>query len=158
MRASKIVILFVFTFINPGVHSQSSVGNAGAQQAEDAPKATVYIYRYKQFIGSRAKPSVYCDETQLAKIENGRFFVAKLDPGVHTFRANDKQSGVELDMKAGQVYYIRVEIIDSFFKQYGRVVLTAPEQGAYEVKNLKPLGTKSIKDRSRVLVEEKTSK
>lgn len=158
MRTPKMLILLILTFINPCVYSQSSGGNVDAQPTEDASKATIYFYRYKQFIGYRAKPSVYCDETQLAKIQNGRFFVVKLDPGKHTFRANDKQSGVELDVKAGQVYYIRVEIVESFLKQYGRLVLMAPEQGAYEVKKLKPLGAENVRDRLRVVVEAEKSK
>ncbi len=158
MRTPKAVILLILTFIHPCAYPQSSGGNLSPTPTEDVSKATVYFYRYKQFIGSRAKPSVYCDETQLAKIENGRYFAVKLDAGKHTFRANDKQSGVELDVKAGQAYYIRVEIIDSFLKQYGRLVLMAPEQGAYEIKRLKPLGAENVRDKTRVLVEDKKGK
>jgi hypothetical protein len=154
MRTPRTVILLILTFVHPCVYSQSSGSNLSPTPAEDASKAMVYFYRYKQFIGYRAKPSVYCDEARLAKIENGRFFAVRLDPGKHTFRANDKQSGVELDVKAGQVYYVRVEIIDSFLKQYGRLVLMAPEQGAYEVKKLKPLGAENVRDKTRVVVED----
>src|SRR5437660_5080931 len=89
-----------------------------APQAGDAKpsKATVYIYRYKQFVGSALSPSVYCDDTELARIENGRYFSAAVDPGKHSLRSNDKQSGVELEMKAGEQYFIRVEIATGFMK------------------------------------------
>ncbi len=43
-------------------------------------------------------------------MENGRYFAVTLDPGKHTFRSNDAQSGVELELKAGQDYFVRVEI------------------------------------------------
>ena len=111
---------------------------------------TVYIYRYKQFVGSALSPSVYCDETELARMENGRFFVAKLAPGKHVFRSNDKQAGIDVDLKPGQQYYIRVELATGFMKGHGRLLTVAPEQGSYEIKNLKPLDTDKIKDAQHV--------
>jgi len=134
-----------------------------AAQTETAPqsnatapaKASVYVYRYKQFVGSALQPSVYCDETQLARMENGRYFTAKIDPGKHTFRSNDQQSGVELDLKAGQEYFLRVEIATGMLKGHGRLVLTAPEQGRFEVKaGLKPLDEGKVGDKTHVSVEE----
>jgi hypothetical protein len=58
----------------------------------DSRSSTVYIYRYKQFVGSALGPSVYCDENELARMDNGRYFLVELPPGTHTFRSNDKQS------------------------------------------------------------------
>ena len=120
-------------------------------------KASVYVYRYKQFVGSALQPSVYCDDAQLARMENGRYFTVKIDPGKHTFRSNDQQSGVELDLKAGQEYFLRVEIATGMWKGHGRLVLTAPEQGRFEVKaGLKPLDEGKVVDKTRVsLVEAK---
>jgi hypothetical protein len=120
-----------------------------AAQSNDS-QATVYVYRYKQFVGSALSPSVYCDESELARMENGRFFVAKLAPGKHVFRSNDKQAGIDVDLKAGQQYYIRVELATGFMKGHGRLVSVAPEQGSYEVKNLKPLGADKVKDTQHV--------
>ena len=117
--------------------------------SNDSP-ATVHIYRYKQFVGSALSPSVYCDENELARMENGRFFVAKLSPGKHTFRSNDKQAGVEVELKGEQDYYIRVEIAAGMMKGHGRLVVVAPEQGAYEIKKLKPLDRDKIKDSEHV--------
>jgi len=117
-------------------------------------KVSVYIYRYKQFVGSALQPSVYCDDAQLARMENGRYFTAKIDAGKHTFRSNDQQSGVELDLKAGQEYFLRVEIATGMLKGHGRLVLTAPEQGRFEVKGLKPLDEGKVADKTRVSVEE----
>jgi len=123
--------------------------------ASAQPKVSVYIYRYKQFVGSALQPSVYCDEVQLARMENGRYFAVKLDPGKHTFRSNDQQSGVELDLKAGQEYFLRVEIATGMLKGHGRLVLTAPEQGRFEVKaGLKPLDEGKVVDKTRVSVEQ----
>jgi len=115
-----------------GTNTTAPVTSADSQ-------ATVYVYRYKQFVGSALAPSVYCDETELARMENGRFFLATFPSGKHVFRSNDKQAGVEVDLKPGQKYYIRVELATGFMKEHGRLVSVAPEQGSYEIKNLKAL-------------------
>ena len=137
----------------PGAASQQMTV---AQSVAQTSKATVFIYRYKQFVGSALAPSVYCDETELARMENGRYFAVKLDPGKHTFRSNDKQSGTELDVKAGQQYFLRVEIAAGVMKGHGRLVLTAPEQGSYELSSskLKPLDSKKVVNATLVSVEE----
>jgi hypothetical protein len=57
------------------------------------PKATVYVYRYKQFVGSALAPLIYCDGAELVRMENGRYFTANLEPARHTLTSNDKQSG-----------------------------------------------------------------
>ena len=119
-------------------------------------KATVYVYRYKQFVGSALAPSVYCDEVQLARMENGRYFTVSLDPGKHVFHSNDKQSGIELELKPGQEYFVRVELVAGAMKGHGRLVLVAPEQGKYELSSskLKPLDANKVEDKARVSVEE----
>gem|GEM_PF-2483513 len=120
------------------------------------PTSVVYVYRYKQFVGSALAPSVYCDEVQLARMENGRYFAVNVDPGQHTFRSNDKQSGIQLDIKPGQEYFIRLEIAAGFMKGHGRLILTAAEQGRYELQSnqLKPLAADKVADNSRVSVTE----
>lgn len=128
----------------------SKAGNASAS------KATVYIYRYKQFVGSALAPSVYCDGNQLARMENGRYFTVKLDPGKHTFTSNDKQSGVDLEAKAGEEYFIRVDLAAGFAKGHGRLVLMSREQGGYELQSdkLKPLDEDKVVDKAVVSVGE----
>jgi Protein of unknown function (DUF2846) len=128
-------------------------------QEPSTPKqqtSVVYVYRYKQFVGSALAPSVYCDEVQLARMENGRYFAVNVDPGQHTFRSNDKQSGIQLDVKPGQEYFIRLEIAARFMKGHGRLILTAAEQGRYELQSnqLKPLDADKVADTSRVSVTE----
>src|SRR5579859_3582323 len=112
----KLLLTCVITFClagfaqQPSTSSQPSTPQAESatttatttQPATQTEKAKVYFYRYKQYVGSALAPSVYCDEAELARMENGRYFTVKLAPGKHTFRSNDKQSGVEVDLKPGQ--------------------------------------------------------
>src|SRR5258708_28684375 len=156
MRTIRILGLLIFCFT--GLAAIAQEPTADSQKTTDAKpsKATVYVYRYKQFVGGALAPSVYCDETELARMENGRYFTVKLDPGKHNFRSNDKQSGTELDAKAGQEYFLRVEIATGFMKGHGRLILTSPEQGGYELKasKLKPLDSNKVVNARLVSVDE----
>ena len=121
-------------------------------------KGTVYVYRYKQFVGSALAPSVYCDEAQLARMDNGRYFAVAVEPGKHTFYSNDKQAGLALDVKPGEKYFMRIELVAGMMKGHGRLILMAPEQGSYELssKKLKPLDANKVVDHDRVSVAEYT--
>lgn len=124
----------------------------GAAQDPGAGSMThVFVYRYKQFVGAALEPSVYCDEVQLARMDNGRYFVVSIPPGKHVFRSNDSQAGAELDTVVGKDYYIRVELATGMWKGHGRLVVTPSEQGAYEIRKLQLLDSDKIKDKSRVL-------
>jgi hypothetical protein len=124
-------------------------------QTKDSSKATVYVYRYKQFVGAALAPSVYCDDVQLARMENGRYFTATVDAGKHIFRSNDEQSGIVLQAVAGQQYFIRVDIAAGFMKGHGRLTLMDSQQGTYELTSdkLKPLDAGKVADKERVSVE-----
>jgi len=157
MRSSflKAIVCLAFSVSlanaqEPQAPAASTHGAAASQT--DNSQANVYVYRYKQFVGSALSPSVYCDETELARMDNGKFFVAKLAPGKHVFHSNDQQSGVEVELKAGQDYYVRIEIATGFMKGHGRLTLVAPEQGTYDIKKLKPLPADKVKDTQHITV------
>ena len=151
MRFTKILLS---TLMVTNLFSFAQVPANQATPAVDgkASKVTVYVYRYKQFVGSALEPSVYCDDTQLARMTNGRYFTVKVDPGKHTFNSNDKQSGIELDAKPGQEYFIRLELVPGMMKGHGRLILMSAEQGAYELKSdkLKPIDASKVANATMV--------
>ena len=126
--------------------------------ATPSDKPVIYFYRIKQFAGSSLEPSVYCDDKELARMDNGRYFGVTLEPGKHTCRMGDKQTGFELDMKPGEEYYAKVTIDTGFWKGHGRLTLLQKEQGAFELKKVKPLGASKVKDRSLVTIFEGSEK
>jgi hypothetical protein len=77
----------------------------------------------------------------------------RLDAGKYSFRSNDKRSVVDLDVKAGQPYYIRVELVPGLLKGHGRLMLMPKEQGAAEAHRLKPLDSGKVRDSGRVFLE-----
>jgi len=154
MRIASITCLGVFALAAAAAigqePAQPAPAAAAAPAAVAAPaadaKTHVYVYRYKQYMGKGIRPSIYCDEKEVARIQSGRSFVMALPPGKHSFRSNDKQSQIELDLKPGQDYYMRVEIATGFWKGHGRLILVMPEQGVAEFKQMKPADQGMIKD------------
>jgi hypothetical protein len=86
-------------------------------------------------------------------MQNGCYFSIRLDAGKHSCRSTDEQSVVELDVKGGQTYYIRGEVVPISGKPRGSISRVTPEQGASEVRRLKPLPKGMVKDPSRVLFD-----
>ena len=119
-----------------------------------ADNALIYFYRIKQFAGSALEPSVFCDEKELARMDNGRYFGVTLTPGKHICSMGDKQTGFEIDVKSGEEYYARITIDTGFWKGRGRLTLMQKEQGAFELKKVKPLGADKVKNRSLVIIFE----
>lgn len=150
MRILKVLFVAAF-FVGTLAMAEQA---ATPQTSESGDKATLYVYRYKQFVGKALSPSVYCDEAELARMVNGRYFTVKLDPGKHSFRSNDKQSGIDLNMESGKSYFVRLEIATGFLKGHGRLTLMAGEQAAYELKQLKPLDDDKVVDKGKVSVAE----
>jgi hypothetical protein len=126
-----------------------SAGNPGA-----TAKTLVYVYRKSYTSGPPPNsPSVYCDEHELARMQNGRYFSVRLDAGKHSFRSTDGQSVTDLDVKDGQTYYIRGEVVPVKLRPRGRLTLMSKEEGAAEARVLKPLDAGMVKDSSRVVLD-----
>ena len=154
----QIITMLVLGLTLTGAAIAQTEKPASDQPATGEAKATIYFYRTKQFAGSGLEPSVFVDDKELARMDNGRYFGVTLEPGKHTFRMGDKQTGFEIDMKAGQEYYARVTIEAGFWKGHGRLTLMQPEQGAFEIKKVQPLGVSKVKNRDLVTIFEGSEK
>jgi hypothetical protein len=74
-----------------------------------------------------------------ARVGNGRRFTARLTPGMHGIRSDDKSSSVALDVKSGQDYYIRIDEEPGAWKGHGKLTLLQSEQGKPEYALVKPV-------------------
>lgn len=120
--------------------------------AQDAPnastdKARVVVCRCRQFEGGGSRPSIYCNETDVARVQAGRYVALGLAPGKYSFRSVAQQSQIELDLKPGQEYYIRLDIVVGELFGHVRLTLVQPEQGIGEVKQMKPADAGMVKDK-----------
>lgn len=95
--------------------------------------ATIYFYRPRRFAGSALKPTVFLDDARVGRLHNGDSIKFSVTPGPHRIYSTDKSTGMELDAKAGQTYYVRIDIQTGLFKGHGGVTLVDPQQGKYEV-------------------------
>lgn len=120
----------------------------GAVSSEDA---TVYVYRPKKMVGSGLEPSVFVDDVELARMDNGRYFAVKVKPGKHIVRMTDDKKGYALDMAPGQVYFFRIGIEAGMWKGHGKITLDDAERAKVEIKKLKFLSQDKIKAPNLVL-------
>jgi hypothetical protein len=125
------------------VEQDATTEKAPATQSAPAGAsvALLHVYRQRRFVGSALAPSIYVDDQQVARVGNGRRFTAKLTPGTHGIRSDDKSSSVSLDVKPGQDYYIRIDEETGAWKGHGKLTLLQVEQGKPEYALVKPVET-----------------
>ena len=70
----------------------------------------------------------------------------QLPLGEHTCYANDKQAGASVKFEAGKDYYFRVNLQTGLWKGHYRLEMVMPDQGKYDIAQLKPL------DKDKVVV------
>lgn len=113
--------------------------------AASSEEATAFIYRPNKWGGRALEPSVFVDETELARMDNGRYFAVKLKPGKHIIRMTDDNKGYAIDMGPGQTYFFRIGIEMGMWKGHGKITLDDRERAIKEIKKLQFLGQDKIK-------------
>jgi hypothetical protein len=116
-----------------------------------AADAVVYVYRPGKLMGKALEPSVFVDDIELARMDNGRYFTVKLKPGKHIIHMTSEKKGFAFDMGPGQTYYFRVGIEMGMFKGHGKLTLEDAEKAVPEIKKLKFLGPDKIKNTTMVV-------
>ena len=118
-----------------------------AALAQDQPQvstATICFYRPHRFEGSALKPPIFVDDTDIAHLHNGDAVQVTVAPGSHNVHSNDKSTGIELDAKAGQTYFVRVDIKAGAWKGHGQITLIDPQEGKYEFSKQKLSVTRDL--------------
>jgi len=108
-------------------------------------EATVFIYRPNKWVGRALEPSVFVDETELARMDNGRYFAIKLKPGKHIIRMTDDKKGYAIDMGPGQTYFFRIGLEAGMWKGQGKITLDDRERAVKEIGKIKFIGQDKIK-------------
>lgn len=72
--------------------------------------ALVYVYRH-EFIGAAISMEVRLDGKLIGKTGSKTFFLIEVPPGTHKFSSHsENESVIELNVKAGKVYYLWQEV------------------------------------------------
>ncbi|MCF6169742.1 MAG: DUF2846 domain-containing protein [Bacteroidales bacterium] len=111
-------------------------------------KGTVYLYRTGRAVGAAGQLSVKVNTQDAGGTGPGTFFKWDLKPGTYTFASSTGESSavVQLDVKAGQVYYLRQDA--RLGVGSGRVTIKEVDatKGQDEVKNCKLLVSSYVPD------------
>ena len=118
-------------------------------------KGSLYVYRHRGFEGCGVKFPIWCDEVLLARISCGKYFIAEIDPGPHTFRSDFPTSTVTLEVETGKTYFLRADIASEATRARGGGVLYRMDgrQGSLAVQSLMPLPRENILDDKMVLTQ-----
>src|SRR6266850_4391372 len=125
---------------------------AAVQQAATKPAAkaavqqtaTLVFYREKRFYGSGLKPQIYVNGEEIAKLDNGRFFVLALKPGTYQIEFSPKQDPLQIEAKPGQTEFMEMLIISDSWKGEGRLIPADSDNAREALAKLKPLDTKYV--------------
>jgi hypothetical protein len=104
-----------------------------------AQDGTVVVYRQGKYVGSALKPSIYVDGNQVARLGNGRFVSLQLAPGKHNFESNQKEAGLEVEVKSKETVYLEMVILNGKFRMVGRLVPVPQEDAKNALLKLKPM-------------------
>src|SRR5258708_3510238 len=73
---------------------------------------TIAFYRESHFATGDFKPPVFCDDTELARIENGTYFQVTAPAGLHTCTVESLRGPViEVNVLAGKSTYVHVKLL-----------------------------------------------
>jgi hypothetical protein len=127
-------------------------------QTEPPKPATVYFYRapyHKTFV--RIAPPVYVQKegdakrVKLASLPDGRFFGVSLESGKYSFTSDSKNDyPAVLEVRAGEIYYVRMEMRIGAMMARGYLVPVDKEQGTNAVKQAKAIEARDVKDSTQV--------
>ena len=121
------------------------VARQGPESKNNSGPATVFIYRPAGFPwGMYNGTSITMDGVETRTMADARYSVRKLNPGRHIFEAKggvitNQRVPVEIDLKPGQNYYLRVSIDAMGFPE-GKIIFTnvPTTEGAADIAKLKP--------------------
>ncbi|HKT47525.1 MAG TPA: DUF2846 domain-containing protein [Candidatus Acidoferrales bacterium] len=136
-------LLFASAFLAAPAFAQEQAP-AAAETSSAGTTATICFYRAHRFEGAALKPSIFVDETDIARLHNGDAVQVTVSPGAHNLHSNDSSTGIQLDAKAGQTYYVRIDIKAGAFKGHGQVTLIDPQEGKFEFAKQKLSVTKDL--------------
>ena len=139
----SIFIIFGFFFASCASTSKATEDKSQAAKTFESPenRGTVFLYRTGRAVGAAGQLSVKENGVDAGGTGPGTFFRWDMSPGIYTFLSSTSESSatVQLDVKAGQTYFIRQDARMGI--QSGRVTMVEvdPEKGKSEVKGCKLL-------------------
>lgn len=127
--------------------AKAAVQQAATKPAAKAPvqqPATLVFYREKRFYGTGLKPQIYANGEEIAKLDNGRYFVLTLKPGTYQIEFSPKQDALQVEAKPGKTEVLELLIISDSWKGEGRLIPADSDNARAALEKLKPLDPKYV--------------
>jgi Protein of unknown function (DUF2846) len=131
-------------FAQAPVQTGQTVTKTDVTANKDAT-ATLVFYRPKRFYGSGLTPSVFVNGEEVARMDNGRYFVLAVKPGTIKLSSSMKHDPTPTEVTAGKVQYFEMAILTGTWKGGGRLIPTSAADAQEALKKLKPLDQKWAK-------------
>lgn len=136
---SLLILSFVFAECASTTKSSSDKDEAAKEFTASEDKGSVYLYRTNRAVGAAGQTLIKINGQDAGGTGPGTYFKWDLKPGTYTFSCSTSESSavVEIDVKGGQIYYIRQD--QRLGISDGRVTLkeTDAKKGQGEIKGCK---------------------
>ncbi|MBZ5566274.1 MAG: hypothetical protein LAN64_00330 [Acidobacteriia bacterium] len=83
------------------------------------------------------KPIAFCDGQRIAAVQGGKYVKMNASAGKHTFTSNNAKTGIDLEVKPGGDYFLRV--VGTTLSENGTFELVDAVQARQQVDRLEPL-------------------
>lgn len=149
MRHAGLRLIIAFILVFAGVLAVSGCASMfnhlgpPFKTPQSAPDnmGVIYIYRQVSLFGSGVVSSVKEGESAIVNIYDGGYYPYVVTPGTHELwtMSHDKDVAVTLDVKAGDIYYVRAKFDNGIY-----LTLVAPDVAKKEIVGCKliPQGKK----------------
>lgn len=106
----------------------ASTGLVGAAPAD---KGQIVFFRPSKFAGGAVGFKVREGETELGKLRSGKYFIALVEPGTHSYTVHSEAKDVlTMEVEAGETYYVQGTITMGLMA--GRPNLSPSDQATFD--------------------------
>jgi hypothetical protein len=144
----RISVIPLLAFLGACASDEVQPVNPEVMQKLQAIDRTRYgvisIYRPDLSMGRGRRPTVTLDGKDFVDIGNGEVFVAAIKPGSYTIEMDNKESGTQVSIKAGDEVYLKVDMVQGAWSASGRMTQVVPSQGDYEAPRLDLISPRHI--------------
>lgn len=106
----------------------ASTGLVGAAPAD---RGQIVFFRPSKFAGGAVGFKVREGETELGKLRSGKYFIALVEPGTHSYTVHSEAKDVlTMEVEAGETYYVQGTITMGLMA--GRPNLSPSDQATFD--------------------------
>ncbi len=90
------------------------------------------------------KPIAFCDGQRIAAIQGGKYVKMVVSAAKHTFATNNTKTGLDLDVKPGGDYFLKVSGTTGPFSDEGKLELADTMQSRFQLNRMEPLKANEV--------------